>query len=386
MIRDMGLSGIGVAAFFDLATLNLIVSVEDLTIYRNVLTNCAQQLPPDIPENMLAISGFGGIALASCENTFIQENRIENNGFDQIHPICGIFILNGEKVDISNNRILNNGPRISAIDDNIKRGWRGGIVIGMSFKALTYQVFGDTQWLSPDGVPAAKIHDNTVTQPLGQSLFLMAFGPVSVVGNQLTSQGTDFRVNLFALLAGTVFILNLGFSRDLVGYLFLNSFQQAAQTNLATSSPSPNVGLLFLPSGTVMFANNQVSLDLRSPEVNLAFSSQLIASLDDVAYTSNQTDCNSLLDIILTDVALFGFTVRSNDNRLQEGITFVLYSLFSYGTMNTAASNQSTHCLIVLGNPALTVLSPDNRVLFNPNSCREILQSWQQNLNIPQTD
>jgi hypothetical protein len=381
IIRDMGLCGVGVVAFFNLATINLLVTVNDLTIYRNSISDCAQQLPPEIPESLLATSGFGGIALASCENTFIQENRIENNGVDHLHPLCGIFILNSETLDISTNRILNNGPRISSRDENLRRGWRGGIVIGLSFKALTPQTFADNQWLSQDGIPAVKIHNNIVTQPVGQSLFLIALGPVSVVGNSFTTQATDFRVNIFALLAGTVFILNLGFSRDLVGFLFLNSFKQAGQNKLVASNPSP-IRLLYLPSGTVMFANNQVSLDVRSPDVTLAFSSQLIASLDDVAYTSNQTDCNSLLDFLFTDVALYGFTVRSNDNRLQEGITLILYSIFSYATMNTAASNQSTHCLIVLGNPAFTVLSPDNRVLFNPNNCQEQLQVWRRFLRI----
>jgi parallel beta-helix repeat protein len=382
-IRDMGLSGVGVAAFFDLNTIDSIVSVEDLTIYRNQITHCAHQLPPEIPKNMLSMCGFGGIALASCENTVIQENRIENNGLDRSQPICGIFILNSEQVDISNNRILNNGSR-SNVDSNLQPGWRGGIVIGMSFKQLTSQFSGDTKWLSPDGIPAAKIHDNTVTQPVGQSLFLIAYGPVSIVGNSLTSQGTDFKVNPFALLAGSVFILNLGFSRDLVGYLFLK-FRQTPQNKMISVPPTNDLRLLYLPSGTVLFANNQVSLDLRSPEKSIAFSSQLIASLDDIAYTSNQAECNSREDFIVTNVALFGITIRSNDNRFQEGITIALYSLFSYGYMNIAASNQSTHCLIVLGNPALTVLGADNRVLFNPpnNSCKDSLQSWQKILNIP---
>jgi parallel beta-helix repeat protein len=383
-IRDMGLSGVGVAAFFDINTIKLIVSVEDLTIYRNQITHCAHQLPPEIPKNMLSMCGFGGIALASCENTVIQENRIENNGLDRLQPICGIFILSSEQVDISNNRILNNGPRNTNDDINLQRGWRGGIVIGMSFKPLKPQTVSNTntQWLSSDGSPAAKIHDNTVTQPVGQSLFLIAYGPVSIVGNSLTSQGTDFKVNPLALLAGSVFILNLGFSRDLVGYLFLNSFKQTPKSTVEIVQ-SPNVRLLYLPSGTVLFANNQVSLDLRSPEISVAFSSQLIASLDDVAYNNNQTECNSLIDVILTDVALFGLTIRSNDNRFQEGITIALYSLFSYGYMNIAASNQSTHCLIVLGNPALTVLGADNRVLFNPNnSCNDSLKSWQTILKI----
>ena len=107
---------------------------------------------------------------------------------------------------------------------------------------------------------------------------------------------------------------------------------------------------LYMPSGTVMFSNNQVLLDLRTPDVNFSFSSQLIASLDDVAYCNNQSECSSLIDFLFTDAAIVAVTQRCNDNRFQEGFTLTGISLFSYGFMNTAMGNQATHCLQVFGN------------------------------------
>ena len=127
--------------------------------------------------------------------------------------------------------------------------------------------------------------------------------------------------------------------------------------------------ILYLPGGNVLFANNQTTLDLRQKDINFAVSAQMIASLDDIAYTSNQSECTSLLDFLYTDVALFGVTIRANDNRFQEGVTATLNSLFSFGFMNMASTNQATHCLQVFGVPAFTQ-APANSVLYQIG-CRD---------------
>lgn len=372
-IQSMGWAGIGVEAFFNLEKIGLLIRVEDLTVYRNAITRCAQQIPTQLLETMLGDVGFGGIVLTDCENVIIQENRIEHNGVSHVDPICGILILMGENVDVSTNRILDNGPRTSLTNDNIRRGLRGGVVIAMSFRQLWSKLLDDKELLAPDGIPAVKVHNNIVTQPLGQALTILAFGPVSVVGNQLTSQGADFRVNPLSLLAGTVFILNLGVSQDLLAFLLLASYRNLAYINnamfgadyRASRGDSSRIRKIFyLPSGTVLFTNNQTTLDLRTEERESVFSSQLIASLDDVAYNSNQLTCTSFFDVILTNTSLYAVTVRSNDNRFQEGLSSTLYSLFSYGLVNTATSNQATHCLHVLGNQ---VIKTDNIELLAYN-------------------
>jgi hypothetical protein len=247
---------------------------------------------------------------------------------------------------------------------------------------LAHALYSGKEWIAPDGIPAIKIHDNIITQPLGQALFLIALGPVSVTGNHLTSQGADVKANPLALLAGTVFILNLGISKDLMMLAFLASFRSLAKLNMDTANfatvqvqVNENAWLryLYMPSGTVMFSNNQVLLDLRNPDFNFSLSSQLIASLDDVAYCNNQSECSSLGDILVTDAAIFGVTQRCNDNRFQEGFTLTVNSLFSYGFMNTAMGNQATHCLQVLGNFNFVTTIGNNVLLTTGCPERELL-------------
>ena len=386
-IRNMDRNGIGVVGFFSLENIALIVSVEDLTIYRNHIEDCLQQIPDKISTIMKMEMGFGGISLADCENLIIRENRIENNGKSHLEPVSGIFVLHGEKIDISDNRILNNGPRTSGNDEDARPGMRGGIVIGLSFKRAFHELFGEQEFLTPDGIPAVKIHDNIVTQPLGQALFIMALGPVSVVGNQLTSQGADFRVNPLSLLAGSVFILNLGVSKDLVGWLLFPSIKNLASAGTGrikafdltdASAAGVLLAALYMPSGNVLFSNNQTTLDLRAPEVNFALSSQLIASLDDVSYVGNQSECTSLVDYVFSNAVIYAVTIRTNDNRFQEGVTIAVASLFSYGFMNTCTANQAMHCLFPLGRLWLE----ENNMVVLSSGCASDLKEWQERFGI----
>jgi hypothetical protein len=374
-ISYMGLSGIAPPVFFKPGIIDMMPSVVGLTVYRNRIEHCLLQLSGDEDEWTANAAGFGGIVLMGCESVLILENRIEDNGSDQPKAVCGILIFYSEKIDISDNRILNNGARVISDDESGRAGIRGGIVMLSTFAYLAHALYAGKEWLAPDGIPAIKVHDNIITQPLGQALFLMALGPVSVTGNHLTSQGADFKANPLALLAGTVFILNLGISKDLMMLTYLSGFKDLPKHNIDTvnvamvqAQADENAWMryLYMPSGTVMFSNNQVLLDLRNPDDNFPLSSQLIASLDDVAYCSNQSECSSLskTDTLITDAAIYAVTQRCNDNRFQEGFTLTENSLFSYGFMNTAMGNQATHCLQVLGNSNF-VTEIGNNVLLN---------------------
>ena len=386
-ISYMGLSGIAPPAFFKPGIIDMIPSVVGLTVYRNLIEQCLLQLPGTEDAWTANAAGFGGIVLMDCKNVVIQENRIENNGSDQPKAACGILIFYGEKIGISGNRILNNGTRF--IDGKVNGGklipgWRGGVVIVSTFAYMVNAVYYDDkhtivkEWTVPDGIPAIKIHDNIITQPLGQALFLMALGPVSVTGNHLTSQGADYKANPLALLAGTVYILNLGISKDLMMLAFLTGFKALHSPNMDTANAASvqqqadeNAWLryFYFPSGTVLFANNQVLLDLRNLEPNFSLSSQLIASLDDVTYGNNQSECSSLIDVLATDTVIYAITQRCNDNRFQEGFTITGTSLISFGFMNTAIGNQATHCLQVFGQKNF-VKTLGNTVLFRA-SCQE---------------
>ncbi|MCK4836612.1 MAG: hypothetical protein KAT17_08235, partial [Candidatus Aminicenantes bacterium] len=216
-------------------------------------------------------------------------------------------------------------------------------------------------------------------------LLIMAMGPVSVVGNQLTSLGVDSQANPFSILAGSVFIFNLGVSSDLFVKVLLGRMASLYQTrakkttgDMSGSNASglgnanmdgsyyhttsgvnyttkPTTGrflqfLFYLPSGNVLFSNNQTTLEMRDFEFSHPISSQLIFSLDDISYVGNQSQCSTFFDFVLSDVLIAGATVRTNDNRYQEGFTVTPFSLISVGIlMNTCTSNQATHCLIPVG-------------------------------------
>lgn len=357
-IRNMGLNGIGAEAYFHLDNIGLMVSIENITIYRNTIEHCLCQIPSTIEPSMNDQAGFGGICLPDCENGIIQENRIEHNGVSHIEPVCGIFILHGEKIDISHNRILNNGHRTGDSDDNARAGMRGGIVVALSFKKLTSEIIGNRGILIHDGIPSVRIQGNIVMQPFGEALSLIACGPVAVTGNQFTSQGVN-KKDRSPLAAGSVFILNLGISKDLLGLLLPISFEtlpysmiNVTGTTYPVTAPAPDSTLLLLshlPRGTILYSNNQITLDLRSIEQVTVSRSQFIASLDDISYSCNQSECTSLLDFLFMNTILFGISVRTSDSRFQEGLTLALFSLFSFGIMNATSFNQATHCIYSLG-------------------------------------
>ena len=357
-ISQMGLSGISTLL---IPKEQVFIHVEDFTAYRNIIRYCASQLPVEFPTNLLNDWAFGGIVLSECDNGRIQENRIEDNGRRTGDAICGVFVLHGEKMDISGNTIIRNGTAIANANSLVKAGARGGVVVKMAFKAADLKLLLEATVPSFDGVPAVTVHDNIIEQPLGHALLLTAFGPVSVANNQFTSLGTD-RTNPLSFIASTVFILDIGVSKDflLLGLLNMANTNPAGMSILVNNPAFQRLirGLQYLPSGKVMFDDNQTTLDMRAATNNIGLSSQLIASLDDISFNSNQSECagflstatgNTSFDIVLINTVLFGPSLRSNDNRFMDGFTLTIYSLLSYGLMNTATGNQSTHCIIALG-------------------------------------
>ena len=107
-ILDMGLNGIGVAAFFNLDEVDEFISVEGLDISGNEIRGCLNQPLLPIADDMVGSKGYGGIALADVEMLSIQHNVIEGNGETRdLEPVCGIYVLHAEGAEVSDNRIIN---------------------------------------------------------------------------------------------------------------------------------------------------------------------------------------------------------------------------------------------------------------------------------------
>ncbi|MBV9210283.1 MAG: right-handed parallel beta-helix repeat-containing protein, partial [Acidobacteria bacterium] len=367
-IFNMGRNGIGVDAFFDLEKDDEIISVENLVVIGNRIQHCLNRKPVDIPTKMTDAMGYGGIALADVDNLVVRDNFIEDNGDDYLQPVCGIFILHGDGVEISRNRIRNNGARTSDPSSGVKNGRRGGIniVFGVAPRVdlLPFVPGGVSQGRVSvpfsNGVPAIKIHENVVSVPLGQALSLVALGPVSVVGNQFTSMGMVMSISSPTFIAATVMIFNLGLSNEL--WLQLLSFMvvNKGQLNIPSQpgsfgDPDPQPGLdderlgKYLANGNVMFTNNQCQLNLLETGWSIPLSSITILTLDDIAFHNNQCDCDLFDDFVFWQAMLIGMSVRVSDNRFKESIVNALLSAVTYGWINITTDNQATHCMYILG-------------------------------------
>ena len=385
-IFNMGLNGITVAGFFELEEAREFITVHGLVIDGNVIRRCMGR-SVEIRAAMLDKVGYGGIALSHVEHLAIRDNFIEDNGPNQLEPICGIFVLFGEGIEISRNWISNNGAKPETLppaspNPHAKLGARGGIYIGTCAAPTTpiglnpdfTQRLGVVRISVQTGMPAARVHDNIVSVPLGQALKMTALGPVSVLGNQFTSRGMVLNLQSPSFWAATVMIMNLGQSRDLLTELVtfkgVYSGKSALSTSAAPAARAVETQFGFMRSGNVLFSNNQCSLDLIEAGLSFALSSILIGSLDDVAFNNNQCDCNLLDDFVFSHACLFGITIRANDNRFREGILNAGFSALTVGMLNITTDNESTHCLVVLGP---LKLRRHNLVLmsaFSDNLCR----------------
>jgi len=235
----------------------------------------------------------------------------------------------------------------------------------------------DYQLPRQNGVPAVRIHDNVVSQPLGQALLLGALGPVSIQGNSLTSRGIvpGFSLGLFA---STVMILNLGISNEFYGQIIAFAVAGTDPGNQASAAVNGDVittskaGLddwgigQYLANGNVMFNDNQVVADLMEMEVSTSMSSVLIISLDDISFADNQLDASFYVDIMISNAIVLGLSVRINDNRFKETLILSLFSAISFGVLfNHTVDNQATHCIFADG---AQVMKRDNMILWD-NFC-----------------
>jgi hypothetical protein len=392
---DTGLDGIGVAHFFDL---NLsrkyigLVRVEDLAIVENRIERCVRRAFAPIPPNLIDLMAYGGIALSVVEGLVIRDNRIEDIGVSGLLPVCGIFVLYGEGVEIGRNHLLNAGRGGVATDASALPGRRGGIHVVFA-RPLAATLPAPSQDTAPTlaamvatlpGIRraevAAVVEENTVDVIQGQALSLGALGPVSVVSNRLISRGL-VALDLMALvqsgasaglgnvlthLSSLVAIVNLGLPAAPSGAVNLSAGASGALTHQTVAMVS-----LAASSGNVLFDDNQCLLDLmRGPSGpgpalpgNFLLPAILILSLDDVGFQDNQCDCLITEGIMPAAAVLVGlFSQRAVSNRFKETLGKALFSAVTFALMNMTAHNQANHCLKAVG-PLLEQAQPNHVLL-----------------------
>ncbi len=418
-ISQMGLSGIGSPLAIDpRRQLPVIVDVHGLHVDRNVITGCALLETPELPARARLYIAFGGISLTSVDIGVISGNLIEANGQRHIDAIVGIGILRAVGLSITDNRIVDNGPRTQS-DAPPRIGVRGGIRILLAAPQSSAHSSAsnvksvarlDSRYAAARSlsVPTLMIHDNIVHQPLGKALQVLGIGPMSIVGNHLASQGTvtgsleallneifvgngtsslsDNEILYLAIerLFGTaVTVINLGLSSELIeGLLFMSLLRrgtaglriagkEATQSRLPTNSWAGIARLL--QGGEIQFNDNTVIQNFLDGMPSLTLSASFFMSFDDVSVQNNTmtSHIDFASDFCLSNLLGLGWSLRICGNRFEETIFKTLNSAITFGFYNDTSHNQGTHCIEVGGPPELRVDTPNRTLMqaISPLAC-----------------
>lgn len=429
-IADMGANGVAVASFFDLADgvdADELITVSELEIVDNRVHDCLGLGLGAFPESLRAHAAYGAISLAGGEHVSIRDNVLEDNGRARLEPVCGVYVLNGVGLDLEGNRIIGNGRTADAEVEPLP-GNRGGIVIGMAESPTDPITLAgrNRTGLRQDGTPALRVHGNVVVAPEGRALEAVALGPVSIVGNQLTSLGSHSLAarpvpgqpiapfdDVAAAGAGAADAAADAAAAGVDGAAFglraTARIHAAADLPLGVVGQGPDPVRTFLDTvggavvavvdlgvsnevflqvngfsgtglagvrddlaaadderllvgGNVLFHDNQVVLDALRPAVTVAPTAISLFSWDDVSMLGNQCDCDLAFDAALINALVMGTSVRVTDNRFKEG-PLVLLSALTWAWLNATHGNQGTHCFLAAGHPLLSQTRPNASVV-----------------------
>ncbi len=366
VITRHGANGIAVVRFFNVSTSSglVLVAVHGLRIRRNEITRCLRREVAQAPSAIRLFMGYGGVSLAFTTDLEIEANLIAHNGRDWFSPVCGVFVLVTDGLRVEHNHITANGERNGEPVDGAQPGIRAGVHVWLALSLKTGAAApGSLSAAAPrvrSNATQLRVHANQIEQPLGRALFLLGTGPIHITDNRLLSEGTGEPAT--DPIASTVLVGNFGVSREwttglLMTLVYLIYFtiqggvdgmaaRLCAMATLSRFMPGirPN-----LPTGKLLFNDNQVSFLMPDAPRGLDIASVLLLSLDDISACDNQFEYHTQQRLVLADLLALGFTVRSNDNRLAETWGRAVQSVFSLALMNTAADNQSTHCITANG-------------------------------------
>lgn len=366
-ISDMGINGIGVVRFFDLANKGGdMIGVHGLYIADNFITRCMRRNLAQVNQAMQLFIAYGGIALAKVSDLRILRNEIVFNGKSHLEPICAVFAIFVQGLQLDDNRIIDNGPKTEAPVKNAQNGLRGGVHMWIVLP-LVEQATGSTFTSSHiskrpvyNEIATCSMRDNIIVAPLGRAVTLFALGAVVVARNRFVTQGSTGQG--LDLIAASVLIGNLGFSNEwtlgLILVLILQLFGKSKEFDFCKNSKlwgliNPSQPPSLWPplvrswaTGKTLVTENQITLDLIDEPFGFGLSSIVVATLDDLGMTDNQCEITTTNVFFYADAVLLGGSVRVADNRFSETWMHAGFSALSVGGMNTTTDNQSTHCLL----------------------------------------
>jgi hypothetical protein len=370
-----------------------LIEIERARIERNVIVDNVQAPGASLPFTTelfpfpasregvgipLSALPFGGIVLGAASGGIdIRDNVIARNGTSATVPTSGIFILTGDAVSITGNRINDNGalalaPASTSPPDHtndLLPGVRAGIAVmlaGVTGDALDQVSPVLSGRILPDAAGSSlRVIGNTVTQNEGRALHVVATGPVTVDGNFLLSRGYHGAetVNDRFAIGDVVFIENLGapWEQFDIGALSprdttdtgrdteFKDFLAPRGTQRFLLNQSPTGPRFFAgEGGAILFSNNQVTYDwtvVRLPPpssvAQLSFFPVALLGLDHVGCSGNQLGLRldvsrftaqalsrlralasvSAKELILSHLFVIGTTVEVTHNRCASGFT-----------------------------------------------------------------
>jgi len=381
-IRNCGLCGIGPVGFFNLVQMLEVISIENLIISSNTVSSTVLR-PLAALDQRASIFGYAAICIPDVENLILRDNSITDFGPQPGAQVCGIFILNGQMVEISRNHVLETRDwnLTSSGDAQSGSGLRGGIAVLLAtpptfatsaslYANLDVATAEFTPPVYEPGLPALRIEHNVVRVPLGEALAVVGFGPFSIVNNQLGCGGAVKAAG--RSLAETVLILNLGTALEVASGA--TTYTAVSKGKYVYSAANVNRAFAGSPGGAVIFTNNICQLEARGSG-RRCLSSVMIFSLDDLIFANNQCWLDGPKGTAALDAWLVAGSLQATGNRFQEALGFPVFaSGLTLGALNITAQNISTYCLFVKGTlqPAIDI---NNLVITsNKQTCDRIAQ------------
>ena len=377
-ISNFGLCGIGPVGFFDLTKSLEVISVADLTIAGNTITETVTRAIGDVTASEFY---YAAISLPTVSDLIIRDNAVADFG-PQPGLVAGIFLLHGETAEISRNQIIDDR------DWSCVTAFEGAQSTGSGLGAITILIatpptlpsskggFAALALFEP-GLPALRIEENVVRVPLGMALLAFGYGPFSISDNHFSCGGKlpgDGKNTLKC-----VEVLNLGRGIELIP---ANTPSQAYSNGIAGGAAFNQDSSFASSSGAVLFTGNICQLELRdAPQAG--FASVLIVSLDHITFSNNHcwldasTSAETFGSIgMATDAFLLAGTVNAVGNRFQEAQYSVALSAITLAVVNITNQNISTNCIFADG---ANVLSTGNLTIIDtiaPGTCAQF--QWTQ--------
>jgi Right handed beta helix region len=351
-LSNIGLCGISTLRYFDSGFGPIVV--HGLEVRNNRITDYTNLgLGPKPFSNGREI-GFGAIALDSAAKLAVFDNYIERTS-DHDDPVCGVFVNSASSCVLINNRILHGG-----FSRPTKPGPRGGIVI-------QYATAPPGQL----GYPAAQISNNIVIASLGRALKLVAWGAVTVEGNEFTSHAVEPGSD-----GAVVYIHNLAIAFETAGQ-FVGTAKMAKNIVRVVAPPPSSAGAMTL------FDDNQVFFFPPVSSTDAITNSILIWSRGDVQMDANQSECRTGPQRVTANALVLGWSVRVTGNRFVENRVSPGLSAFTMAVLNNTSNNQGTRCFVAadpLNAPAVRSPNQSLAALSNSVACDAIVNQLRATL------